>query len=133
MKFLKSHEGNAYLLLRLVFGFLFACHGAAKIFGVLGSPKVEPGASMLFVGAVLELVGGALIFLGLFTRPAAFVVSGEMAVAYFTAHDHSAMAAQHHHASFFPIVNGGELAVIYCFVALFIATRGAGKLGFDRS
>lgn len=132
MKFLSRHEGNAYLLLRLVFGFLFACHGIAKIFGVLGGPKVAPGFTMLFVGSVIELAGGALIFLGLFTRLAAFIVSGEMAVAYFSAHDHSAMAAQYHHASFFPIVNQGELAVIYCFVALFIATRGAGKLGFDR-
>lgn len=132
MKFLSSHEGNAYVLLRLVFGFLFACHGAAKIFGVLGGPKVAPGLTMLFAGAVIELVAGALIFLGLFTRPAAFIASGEMAVAYFTAHDHSAMAAQYHHASFFPIVNGGELAVIYCFAALFIATRGASKFGLDR-
>jgi putative oxidoreductase len=124
MKFLSSHEGRAFLLLRLVFGFLFACHGAAKLFGVLGGPKVHPGMDMLFIGGVIEFVAGVLIFLGFFTRPAAFIAAGEMAVAYFTVHAK---------ASFFPLVNHGELAVIYCFVALFIATRGAGRLGIDRN
>jgi putative oxidoreductase len=124
MKFLSSHEGNAYLLLRLVFGFLFACHGVGKMFGLLGQHKVHPGFTLFFAATVIELVAGVLIFLGLFTRPAAFIASGEMAVGYFKAH-----AA----AGLFPIVNQGELAVIYCFVALFIATRGAGKIGFDRS
>jgi putative oxidoreductase len=124
MKFLSRHESNAYLLLRLVFGFLFACHGASKIFGVLGSPRIAPGFTMHYLSGVIELVGGVLIFLGLFTRPAAFIVSGEMAVAYFT---------MHAKGGFFPIMNHGELAVIYCFVALFIATRGHGKLGIDKS
>lgn len=124
MKFLSSHEGNAYLLLRVVFGFLFACHGASKMFGVLGSHKVAPGFSLLFLATVIELVAGVLILLGWFARPAAFIASGEMAVAYFTAHARG---------GFFPIVNHGELAVIYCFVALFIATRGPGKLGIHRS
>jgi putative oxidoreductase len=124
MKFLSRHESNAYLLLRLVFGFLFACHGASKIFGVLGTARVPPGLDIHYLSGVIELVGGVLIFLGLFTRLAAFISSGEMAVAYFTVHAK---------ASFFPIVNRGELAVIYCFLALFIATRGAGKLGIDKS
>jgi len=124
MKFLSSHEGNAYLLLRVVFGFLFACHGAAKMFGVLGSRRAPPGFDLLFLGAVIELVAGTLILLGWFTRPAAFIASGEMAVAYFTTHARG---------NFFPIVNHGELAVIYCFVALFIATRGSGKFGIHRS
>jgi len=124
MKFLARHEPNAYLLLRLVFGFLFSCHGIQKIFGVLGGAKVAPGFDLEFIGGVIELVGGALIFLGLFTRPAAIIVSGEMAVAYFKFH------GPH---GFFPIVNMGELAVIYCFVALFIACKGAGRLGIDRS
>jgi putative oxidoreductase len=79
---------------------------------------------MLFIGGVIEFVAGVLIFLGFFTRPAAFIAAGEMAVAYFTVHAK---------ASFFPLVNHGELAVIYCFVALFIATRGAGRLGIDRN
>jgi putative oxidoreductase len=124
MKFLSRHESNAYLLLRVVFGFLFACHGASKIFGVLGAQRMAPGFNEHYLSGVIELVGGVLIFLGLFTRPAAFIVSGEMAVAYFTVHAK---------AGFFPIMNRGELAVIYCFVALFIATRGAGKLGIDKS
>ena len=133
MKFLARHEPNAYLLLRLVFGFLFACHGIAKIFGVLGGPKMVPGFTMAYMSGVIELLTGALIFFGLLTRLAAILASGEMAVAYFVAHDHSGMAAQAGKASFFPYVNGGELAVIYCFVALFIATHGAGRFGIDRS
>jgi putative oxidoreductase len=124
MKFLARHEPNAYLLLRLVFGFLFACHGISKMFGVLGSPKLAAGFNLDYLATLIELVAGGLIFLGLYTRPAAFIASGEMAVAYFMVHAK---------IRFFPIVNHGELAVIYCFVALLIATRGAGKLGIDRS
>jgi len=124
MKFLARHDSNAYLLLRLVFGFLFACHGASKMFGVLGGHKVAAGLSLDYLGTLIELVAGVLIFLGLFTRIAAFIACGEMAVAYFKVHAPM---------GFFPIMNHGELAVIYCFVALFIATRGAGRLGIDRS
>jgi len=124
MKFLARHDPNAYLLLRLVFGFLFACHGASKIFGVLGSHRIPPGFNLDYLSGVIELVAGVLIFVGLFTRVAAVLACGEMAFAYFMVHAKG---------SFFPIVNRGELAVIYCFVALFIATRSAGKLGFDRS
>src|SRR5215471_13217553 len=112
MKFLARHEANAYLLLRLVFGFLYACHGASKLFGVLGMHRMPPGANLQYLGALIEFVCGVLIFLGLFTRFAAFIASGEMAVAYFMVHAK---------VSFFPLVNRGELAVIYCFVALFIA------------
>jgi putative oxidoreductase len=133
MRFLSSHEGRAYLLLRLVFGFLFACHGASKLFGVLGQPKIHPALDLAYLSGVIEFVAGVLIFIGLFTHVAAFIASGEMAVAYFMQHDHSQAAAQHGYASFFPLVNHGELAVIYCFVALYIATHGAGKLGLDRS
>lgn len=124
MKFLSKFEPYAYLFLRLVFGFLFACHGAQKMFGILGGHKVNPGANLDFLGTLIELIAGVLIFLGLFTRQAAFIASGEMAVAYFWVH------APH---SFFPIVNHGELAVIYCFVALYIAAHGAGRFGVDRS
>ena len=94
------------------------------MFGILGGHRVPAGFTLAFLAGLIELIAGVLIFLGLFTRPAAFVASGEMAFAYFM---------QHAKASFFPIVNHGELAVIYCFVALFIATRGAGRFGFDRS
>ena len=124
MRFLSKFEPYAYLFLRLVFGFLFACHGAQKMFGILGGHKVHPGANLEFLGTLIELIAGTLIFLGLFTRPAAFIACGEMAVAYFWVHAKG---------SFFPIVNHGELAVIYCFVALYIATQGAGRFGFDRS
>lgn len=124
MKFLSRFESQAYLLLRVVFGFLFACHGAQKMFGILGGHKVHPGFTLDFLGTLIELVAGVLIFLGFFTRPAAFIACGEMAVAYFMVHSK---------ASFFPIINHGELAVIYCFVALFIAAHGAGRFGFDKS
>ena len=126
MKFLSAWEGNAYFLLRIVFGFLFMCHGLQKTFlpALLHGDKVPPGFNMFFIGAVIELVAGLLIFLGFFTRIAAFIASGEMAAAYFMVHAKG---------GFFPIVNKGELAVIYCFVALYIACRGAGRLGIDRT
>lgn len=123
MKFLSSWEGNAYFLLRIVFGFLFMCHGLQKVFGMLGGQAQHIG-SQLWIGGVIELVCGVLILIGLFTRIAGFIASGEMAVAYFTVHAKG---------GFFPIVNHGELAVIYCFVAIYIACRGAGRLGIDRS
>jgi putative oxidoreductase len=124
MKFLSKLDPISYLLLRLVFGFLFACHGFAKIFGFFGEHRVSMGLTLGYFGALIELIGGVLIFLGLFTRFAAFISSGEMAVAYFKFHAKGGL---------FPIANHGELAVIYCFVALVIATRGVGWLGFDRS
>lgn len=123
MKFLSSWEGNAYFLLRIVFGFLFMCHGLQKVFGMLGGQTQHIG-SQLWIGGVIELVCGVLILIGLFTRIAGFIASGEMAVAYFMVHAKG---------GFFPIVNHGELAVIYCFVAIYIACRGAGRLGIDRS
>ncbi len=122
MNVLKKFEPYAYAALRIVFGFLFACHGAQKVFAVLGGR--HPVGALEWTSAGIELVGGVLILIGLLTPLAAFVASGEMAVAYFTVH-------QPRH--FFPIVNHGELAVIYCFVALYIACRGAGKWGIDKS
>jgi putative oxidoreductase len=121
MDALKKLEPSAYALLRIVFGFLFACHGASKIFGVLGGQ--HPANTLQWVGAGIELVGGALILVGLLTPLAAFISSGEMAVAYFMFHQPHGL---------FPLVNHGELAVIYCFVALYIACRGAGKWGIDK-
>ena len=122
MNALKKFEPYAYAALRIVFGFLFACHGVQKVFAVFGGH--HPVGVLEWASAGIELVGGVLILIGLLTPLAAFVVSGEMAVAYFMVH-------QPRH--FFPIVNHGELAVIYCFVALFIACRGAGKWGIDKS
>jgi putative oxidoreductase len=112
-----------YALLRIVAGFLFACHGAQKLFGVLGG-TVVPIASQRGAAGIIELVCGTLIALGLFTGYAAFVASGEMAVAYFKAH-----APQ----SVWPIVNRGELAALYSFLFLYIAARGTGAFGVDTS
>ncbi|HYK41188.1 MAG TPA: DoxX family protein [Thermoanaerobaculia bacterium] len=113
----------AYAAMRVVVAALYACHGAQKLFGVLGG-HVVPRNSLLFVAAVIEIVAGPLVAIGLVTRWAAFVASGEMAAAYFT---------QHAPRSFWPIVNKGELAVAFCFVFLFVATRGSGRYGLDRA
>ena len=108
-------------LTRVVVGFLFACHGAMKLFGAFGGHPMLGNPWMLTAG-VLEFGGGILIALGLFTRPVAFVLCGEMAVAYFK---------QHFPAGFWPILNHGELAVVYCFFYLYLAVRGAGPLSID--
>lgn len=121
MNALKKFEPTAYAALRIVFGFLFACHGAAKVFTVFGGHR--PHDVLGWTEAGIELVCGALILIGLLTPLAAFLASGEMAVAYFMAHQPHGML---------PIKNGGELAVIYCFLALFIACRGAGKWAVDK-
>ena len=95
---------------------LFACHGAQKLFGVLGGQQA-PLMSQFGLAGVIELVGGLMIAVGFFASLAAFVASGEMAVAYFQAHAPRGL---------WPIQNGGELAVLYCFLFLYIATRGNG-------
>lgn len=112
-----------YALLRIVAGLLFACHGAQKLLGVLGGQQV-PMFSQFWMAGVIELVGGILIAIGLLTSLAAFIASGEMAAAYFIAHAPQGPI---------PIQNGGELAVLYCFVFLYIAARGAGPWGVDRA
>jgi len=108
-------------LTRVVLGFMFACHGAQKLFGAFGGHAMLK-SPLLVTAAVLELAGGIMIALGLFTQPVAFVLSGEMAVAYFKAH---------FPGGFLPIVNHGELAVVYCFFFLYLAVRGAGRLSVD--
>jgi len=122
MNALKRFEPYAYAALRIVFGFLLACHGASKFFGFFGGHR--PHDVLGWTSGGIELVGGILVLLGLLTHLAAFVASGEMAVAYFMVHQPRGP---------FPIQNGGELAAIYCFVALLIACRGAGKWGIDKS
>jgi putative oxidoreductase len=102
---------------------MFAQHGAQKLFGVLGGQKVSGNALMMAAG-VIEFVGGIMIALGLLTGIAAFLASGEMAVAYFKAH-----APQ----GFWPIQNQGELAALYCFVFLFMAAYGSGSISLDRA
>lgn len=120
-KWLGKYSDFLYALMRIVAGLLFACHGAQKLFGVLGGQKQE--APLMIAGGVIELVGGTLIAVGFFTGFAAFICSGMMAVAYFKQH---ALGG-----SFWPIVNRGELAALYCFVFLFIASRGSGILSID--
>lgn len=112
----------AYALMRFVAGALLACHGAQKLFGVLGGQVMTHNTLMLTAG-VIEFFGGLLVAVGFLTRPAAFVASGEMAYAYFT---------KHATAGFWPIQNKGELAVVYCFVFLFIAAFGAGRFSLAR-
>ncbi len=126
MKQLAKHAESAYALMRIVVGFLFAFHGCQKVLGIL-SEFHPPVGSQLWIGGVIELVGGLAIMLGIGTRWAAFICSGEMAVAYFQFHWKFQMGPQ-----FFPAINKGELAVLYCFLFLYIACRGAGKWSLDR-
>ena len=118
MKKLAEFSDHFYALLRIVAGFMFAMHGAQKIFGVFAEQQ-PPVGSQLWIGGIIELVGGVLIMIGFQTRWAAFVASGMMAVAYFQFHWKLQLGA-----AFFPIVNQGELAVLYCFVFLYLASRG---------
>ena len=120
MKALRRFEPYAYALLRIVAGLLFAFHGLQK-FGLLGGDMV-PLASLRGAAAVIETVGGLLIMIGLAASPVAFLCSGEMAYAYFTAHQPRGT---------WPIQNGGELAALYSFIFLYISTRGAGVLSVD--
>jgi putative oxidoreductase len=121
MKWLGKVEIYAYALLRIMAGLLFAFHGAQKLLGLFGQTR-SPLGSQLFFAGIIELFGGLAIMLGLKTRLAAFICSGEMAVAYF--HVHWKLQLNSH---FFPIVNQGELALLYCFIFLLIACRGGAK------
>ncbi|HEY3378327.1 MAG TPA: DoxX family protein [Armatimonadota bacterium] len=109
-------------LLRIVVAALFLEHGLQKLWGFPGGTSPVPLYSMAGAAGVIETVGGLLLLLGLFTRAAAFVLSGEMAVAYFMVH------APH---SFYPVVNRGELAVLYCFVFLYFVFAGGGPWSVD--
>ena len=111
-----------YALMRIAAGLLFACHGAQKLFGLFGGQHV-PLASMFGVAGIIEFFGGLMIAIGFLTGTAAFIASGEMAYAFFTAHLPRGPV---------PIRNGGELAVLYCFVFLYIASRGVGIWGVDK-
>ncbi|MFL6662415.1 MAG: DoxX family protein [Rhizobacter sp.] len=117
---------RALALLRIVVGYLYLQHGTAKL---LGFPHVAMFdnlsiASLIGVAGILELVGGALVLIGLFVRPVAFVLSGEMAVAYFMAHASKGFLL-------LPMLNQGETAVLYCFVFLFLAAAGGGAWSLD--
>ena len=120
--FMKPYESQIYALMRIIVGFLFLWHGCQKLFGFPGTLPTGLPAFVIYVGGSIELIGGALIMIGLFTRWAAFICSGEMAAAYWMVHGTKALL---------PIVNGGELAVLYCFVFLFISTHGGGLRSVD--
>jgi len=120
-EFALKAEPYLYATLRIVAGALFAFHGAQKILG-WHSHFMPPMGSQLWVGGVIELVGGTLIALGLLTRPVAFLAAGEMAVAYFQFHWKFALAG----GMWLPGINQGELAVVYCFLFLLIAAHGSG-------
>ena len=116
--------GVTHALLRIVAGLLFICPGGLKLFGWFGGmPPGVPMTPLLYVAGVLEVVGGTLILLGLFTRPVAFIVSGEMAFAYFMGHFPQ---------GFWPIQNQGQPAVLFCFIFLFLSGNGPGPFSLDR-
>ena len=123
MNFLDNYKEHTYALLRIVTGFLFIWHGTQKLFNF----PVEfayPLNPMMYAAGGIEMVGGALVMIGLFTRPAAFLCSGLMAAAYWMAHGMN---------NFFPIMNGGEAAAFFCFAFLYIAARGTGMWGLGKN
>ena len=128
MSVLKSIETNIRGLtqgaLRVVSGALFLAHGLVKVAGFPAGaqPGVQPFFSLFGIGGVIEIVTGALLILGLFTRPAAFIASGQMAVAYWLIHAP---------ASFYPVINGGDAAILFSFVFLQIAAAGSGAFSLD--
>ena len=111
-------------VMRIIVAFLYAQHGAQKLFGFLAPPQVQTPPLFSFMGfaGFLEFAGGLLVLLGLFTRPVAFILSGQMAVAYFMVHAPK---------GFWPMANGGDLAVMWCFVFFYLAFAGGGPFGLD--
>lgn len=126
MGFLGKFQGLIFAAMRIVVGLMFSIHGAQKLFGWFGGMGENGGSapflSLMFFAGLVELGGGLLVAVGFQTRLAAFIASGEMAVAYFMAHAPRGLD---------PVSNQGERAVMYCFVFLFIAAHGAGALGLD--
>lgn len=126
---LNSAQPYAIGLFRIVVGLLFACHGAASLFGVLGGAMgtnggtIDAGTWPGWYAAVIQLVGGILVLLGLGTRVAALVASGSMAYAYFDVHQQVAL---------WPIQNGGEASVMFCWAFLLLVFTGSGALGLDQ-
>ncbi len=119
-----SWQPRALAILRIVTGLCFLAHGVVKLFGFPegAQPGQQEIASLMGVGGVLELVGGALILLGLFTRPTAFVLSGMMAVAYWMFHAPQGV---------YPVINGGDAAILYCFIFLYLVASGPGAWSLD--
>ena len=110
-------------ILRILTGTMFACHGAQKLFGAFGGlPPGVPMDWMIWTAGIIECFGGGLIAIGLFTRPVAFLAGGLMACAYFIGHARN---------GFWPTVNGGELAILYCWIFLYLAAQGPGAWAVD--
>lgn len=123
VKILGRYSSYAYAILRIVSGFVFMLHGTQKFFGYPPNPRGGgPLDTLMTVGAGIELVGGLMIMIGLFASVAAFICSGMMAVAYFMFHQPQGM---------WPPTNGGDAAVLYCFIFLYIAARGSGVWSVD--
>jgi putative oxidoreductase len=124
MRNLERYTPFALAALRIVAALIFIEHGTQKLFGFPAPPEggLPPAWSIFWIGAWLELAGGALLALGLFTRPVAFIVSGEMAVAYWMFHTP---------ASFYPVLNGGDAAILYTFVFLLLVFTGPGAFSVD--
>lgn len=120
-------SGYVLSLLRVIIGFTFCCHGAQKLFGLFGGMgghgAKAAALSLFWFAGILEFFGGLLVILGLFTRPVALILCGEMAVAYFRVHAPRGL---------WPILNMGELAVVYCFVYLYFFAAGPGPVSLDR-
>jgi putative oxidoreductase len=125
MRWLEKYSDYAYALLRIVTGFMLTFHGVQKLFGVL-SDFQPPFGSQLWIGGIIELLGGLAVMLGIGTRLAAFICSGMMAVAYFQFHWKFQLGP-----AFFPVINKGETAALYCFIFLYVACRDGVKWSLD--
>jgi len=121
----RTAAGNAHhvrSIVRIVVALLFLEHGLSRLFGWPSALPTPPALTMYWFAGAIELVGGFLVLIGLFTRPAAFIMSGEMAFAYFISHQPR---------NLFPILNGGDAAILYCFIFLYFAFAGAGPWSLD--
>ncbi|MBB3899308.1 DoxX family protein [Roseococcus suduntuyensis] len=119
---LTRYAPHVLSVLRVVTAFIFLLHGTQKLLGIPAATRMPDFLSMLWVAGALEIVGGVLLIIGLFTRPTAFVLSGLMAFAYFIAHAPR---------SIFPTLNGGDAAILYCFVFLYLVFAGPGPWSLD--
>jgi putative oxidoreductase len=131
MGFLKAHAEKIYAATRILVGLMFMAHGLQKIFGLFGGVPAGAPAFIVYGAGGIELVTGALIAIGLFAAPAAFLASGTMAAAFFMGHVMNPDVNPTH--SILPIVNKGELAVLYCWIFFVIAAKGAGIWSVDAS